>query len=121
MAQVAAIYNSLPPDERAKTAIFASNYGEAGAIDFFGPKYRLPPAISAHQTYYLWGPGEYTGEVLIVLQGSRKNLARNCTSVQEAAVHYHPWGMEEENRPIYVCRGLKYPLPEIWPRLKHWN
>jgi len=121
VAQVAAIYNSLPPDERAKTAIFASNYGEAGAIDFFGPKYGLPPAISAHQTYYLWGPGGYTGEVLIVLQGSRKNLERNCTSVQEAAVHYHPWGMEEENRPIYVCRGLKYPLPEIWPRLKHWN
>jgi hypothetical protein len=29
--------------------------------------------------------------------------------------------MAEENRPIYLCRGLREPLPEIWPRLKHWN
>ena len=54
--EVARIYNSLPPEERTRTAIFANNYGEAGAIDYFGPKYGLPRAISNHQTYWLWGP-----------------------------------------------------------------
>src|SRR5205085_6289410 len=54
-AIVARVYNSLPPDVRAKTAIFGQNYGQAGAIDFFGPKYGLPKAISGHQSYFLWG------------------------------------------------------------------
>ena len=48
VASVAGVYNSLPPEQRAKTAILAGNYGEAGAIDFFGPRYGLPKSISAH-------------------------------------------------------------------------
>jgi hypothetical protein len=52
---------------RARTAIFAENYGEAGAIDLSGPRYGLPPAISGHQNYFLWGPRGYTGESLIVI------------------------------------------------------
>jgi dolichyl-phosphate-mannose-protein mannosyltransferase len=60
-ATVARVYNSLPPEVRAKTAIFGQNYGQAGAIDLFGPKYGLPPAISGHQSYFYWGPRGYTG------------------------------------------------------------
>ena len=119
--QVAQVYNSLPAAERAKAAILTGNYGEAGAVNLFGPKYGLPSAISGHQTYYLWGPDGYTGEVIIVLQHSRKDVEKGCASVEEAAFHYHPWGMAEENRPIYVCRGLKVPLAELWPKLKHWR
>ena len=55
VATVAGVYDSLPPDERAETAILAGNYGGAGAIYFFGPHYGLPKAISAHQNYYYWG------------------------------------------------------------------
>ncbi len=54
VAEVARIYNSLPAEERDRTAIFANNYGEAGAINLFGPKHGLPPAISAHQTHFFW-------------------------------------------------------------------
>lgn len=54
-AKVAEVYHSLPPEEQAKTAIYASNYGQAGAIDFFGAKYNLPKSISPHQSYFLWG------------------------------------------------------------------
>ncbi len=62
-AAVAGPYNSLAPDVRAKTAIFGQNYGQAGAIDVFGPKYGIPEgsAISGRQRYYLWGPHGYTG------------------------------------------------------------
>jgi hypothetical protein len=121
VAEVARIYDALPPQERAKAAIYASNYGEAGAIDLFGPRYGLPAAISAHQTYFFWGPGRASGEVVIVLQSPREALEPLCASVEEAGRHSHPWGMAEENRPIYICRGLRMPLAELWPHLKHWN
>jgi hypothetical protein len=121
VAEVARIYHELPPDERAKAAIFAGNYGEAGAIDLFGPRYGLPAAISGHQTYFLWGPRGATGEIVIVLQVPREALEPIFASVEEAGRHSHPWGMVEENGPIHLCRGLKMPLEELWPRLKHWN
>jgi hypothetical protein len=120
-AQVARIYAALSPEERARAAVFANNYGEAGAIDLFGPRYALPAAISAHQTYFFWGPRGFRGDVLIVLQDNRQSLERLCASVEQAGEHYHPWGMDEENGPIFVCRGLHPPLVELWPRLKSWN
>jgi hypothetical protein len=56
-----------------------------------------------------------------VLQDNRQSLERLCASVEQAGEHYHPWGMDEENGPIFVCRGLRTPLDELWPRLKNWN
>jgi len=51
---VARAYHSLPSYDQKRAAIFCQNYGQAGAIDFFGPKYGLPPAISGHQNYFVW-------------------------------------------------------------------
>jgi hypothetical protein len=121
VAEVARIYHGLPEEDRAVACIFAGNYGEAGAVNLFGPALGLPRAISGHQTYWLWGPGDCTGDVVIVLQGSAEGLGEVFDSVEEAGRHHHPWGMAEENGPIYVCRGLDRPLDELWPRLKHWN
>jgi len=121
VAEVARIYHALPAEDRARAAIFANNYGEAGAVNLFGPQHGLPPAISGHQTHFLWGPRGNDGEVLIVLQDDRESLEKICASVEEAGAHEHPWGMAEENGPIFVCRGLTPPLPEMWPRLKKWN
>jgi len=118
---VAKIYQGLPPEERAKAAILAGNYGEAGAIDFFGPRYGLPKAICAHQTYYFWGPRHYTGEVVILLQWSRSRAEQLFASVADAATLDHPYAMAEEHYTILIGRGLKQPLAQLWPRLKHWN
>jgi len=118
---VAEIYHNLPPEERAKAAIFASNYGEAGAIDFFGPRYGLPKAISGHQNYYLWGPRNYTGEVIIVL-GYRPELAnRTCGTVEEVGAVGHPYAMAQEHYTIFICRNVKGGLQETWPERKSWN
>lgn len=119
--EVARIYYSLPQTERAKACIYAGNYGEAGAVNHFGPALGLPTAISGHQNHWLWGPGGCTGEVVIVLQGSEDGLAEVFESVEVAGSHHHPWGMAEENRDIHVARGLKMPMDELWPHLKHWN
>lgn len=121
VSEIAEIYNSLPPDERARTGIFASNYGEAGAINLFGPALGLPPAICAHQTHSMWGTGDFRGENLIWLQWEPEWLEGRCASVEIVGEHHHPWGMEEENRPILLCRELTAPLAEQWPDLRHWN
>ena len=122
VADVARIYRSLPPEERARTGIFASNYGEAGALNLFGPAYSLPPPICAHQNYYFWGPPKAEPENLIWLQWRRRGVEDHCRSVEKAGEHFHPWGMAEENRSIYMCRGLRHTIAEYWtPDFKHWN
>jgi hypothetical protein len=119
--EVARIYHALPPGERARTAIFGNNYGQAGAIDFFGPRYGLPRAISGHQNYFFWGPREYTGESVIVLGSNREDLEGNFEEVIEAGATSHPHAMPEENRPIYFCRRLRAPLADAWPQVKRWR
>ncbi len=121
VAEIARIYQAMPPEERAKTGIFASNYGEAGALHLFGPALGLPSAICAHQNHYYWGPPAVEPENLIWLQWDKDEIAEHCRSVEEVGRHSHPWGMAEENRAIYLCRGLKWPLREQWNDLKHWN
>ncbi|HZM10762.1 MAG TPA: glycosyltransferase family 39 protein [Candidatus Limnocylindrales bacterium] len=118
---VAQVYNHLPPDIRSQTAIFGQNYGQAGAIDWFGPKYGLPPAISGHQSYFLWGPRGYTGESMIVMQGRQEDLERFYASVEMVASVFHPYSMPYEHFDIFYCRGLKRPLNEIWPEVKNWD
>ena len=119
--EIAEIYWSLPKQERGRTGIFASNYGEAGAINLFGPEHGLPPAICAHQTHSMWGPGDFDGDQLIWLQWSAESLENICASVEVVGEHHHQWGMAEENRPILLCRGLNPSLQELWPQLRHWN
>lgn len=121
VAQVARYYNSLPLEERKKTAIFCGNYGEAGAIDFYGPKYGLPPAISGHQNYFLWGPRGYTGESVILLDDDPDPDRELWQSIEQVGQRYHPYAMPWENSPIFHARGLRVPMHEIWPKVKHWR
>jgi len=119
--KVAGVYNSLPPDERSRAAIYGSNYGEAGAIDHYGPAYGLPKAISPHQSYFMWGPRNYDGSVIILLGSERSEAEGECDSVEERETVGHPYAMAEEHFNIIICRGLKSPLPAVWNDLKHWN
>ena len=122
MVQVVAhAYNELPPDVRARTAIFGQNYGQAGAIDFFGPKYGLPKAICGHQSYFLWGPRNYTGESMIVMNDRVQRLKQLFASVTKVGTVYHPYSMPYQHFDVFYCRGLKQPLSELWPQIKNWN
>ncbi len=120
-AKTSEVYNSLSPEEREKAAIFASNYGEAGAIDFFGKKYGLPKAISPHQSYYLWGTKNYDGSILITLGFSKEQAEKYCGSVEEKTQVGHSLAMKYEDFNILVCRDLKEPFPEFWKKIKNWN
>jgi hypothetical protein len=119
--EVAKVYNALPPDERARTAIFANSYGQAGAIDFFGPTYGLPKAISNHQNYWYWGPRDYTGTTVIVLGSDGKGDREHFKTVDVAGHTYHPYSRLDERFPILLCRGLNQDLHTLWPGIKKWD
>ena len=121
VAEVAKVYNSMPAEERGKTAILAGNYGSAGAIDFFGSRYGLPTSISAHQNYYYWGFRQYTGESLIMLNWRPDGARHWCQNVEEGPKIGHPYAMGWEHYTVLICHGLKKPMAEVWPQFKVWN
>jgi Dolichyl-phosphate-mannose-protein mannosyltransferase len=123
MAQaVAKAYFELPASERGRCAIFANDYGEAGAIDFYGPALGLPKAISGHLTYWYWGPRAYTGDVMIVLGDRREALEREFEDVRPVAEIGQEYAMAQEHFTLYVCRKPRgWTLEKVWPRLKNWN
>lgn len=120
---VARVYGSLPADERARTGIFANDFGQAGAIDFYGPRLGLPKAISGHLTYWYWGPRDYTGESLIVLGERREELEREFEEVRAMAEVGHPYAMRQEHFTVFLCRRPRggWTLRETWPKVKNWS
>ena len=121
-ARVAAAYHALPPADRAKAVFFGSNYGEAAAIDVYGRRLGLPPAIGGHNQYWLWGPRGADGSVIIELGGTREEHLREFASVEQAGEIDDPYAMPyESGRPIWVERGLKQPLSVLWPKAKHYE
>jgi hypothetical protein len=122
-ATVAHVYYELPAAQRDRAAIFADNYGEAAAIDFFGSQDGLPPAISGHNNYWLWGTHGYSGDVVIDVNGDCgrhdfPGLFRNA----RVATHFNPpWVISyEQNIPIAVCTGITEPLAQVWPKLRFY-
>ncbi len=121
-AKVAAVYESLPPQDRARAVFFGNNYGEAAAIDVFGRRLGLPPAISGHNNYYLWGPRGHDGSVMIIIGGDTKQYAALFRSFEVAGRITTPYAMPyETNQPIYVLRGLKDPLEKFWSKVKRYQ
>ena len=120
--EAAVAWNRIPAVERPGCGIFTQNYGQAGAIDFFGRRYGLPPALSGHQTYFLWGPRNYSGNCLIVLDDSRESLEGFFERVEYVGKSAdNPYALEREI-PVFICHGPKFgSLAELWPRLKKWR
>ena len=121
-AAVAAVYASLPPQDRARAVFFANNYGEAAAIDVFGRPLGLPAAISGHNSYYLWGPRGHDGSVIIIVGGNRKHYEELFDSAAVAGRIVTRYAMPyETDQPIYVLRGMKVALQDYWPKTKAYQ
>ena len=121
-ATVARVYQSLPPEDQSRAAIYTQNYGQAGAIDFFGKEYRLPPAVSGHNNYWLWGLRGRSGEVFIIVGGHAHDHRHAFSSVDSVAFHSNPYAMPSEtNLTIFVCRKPKLPIEELWARVKSYR
>ena len=119
---VAGVFQSLSPDDQPKAAILTRNYGQAGAIEYFGPSYGLPRPISGHNNYYLWGPQQYTGEVVITVGIPMEKLQPLFQHIELAATIRNDYAIPEENNlPIYICRDPKMTLQKAWPSLKFYG
>jgi hypothetical protein len=119
---VVRVYHGLPPEDRARVAILARSYGEAGAIDFLGKAHGLPGAISGHNSYYLWGPGDFSGEVLIVLGRAREDLSEWFEEVEQVDTVRCAYCMPHQNNvPVHLCRRLRVPVEEAWSLLKDFG
>ncbi|MBF5046256.1 glycosyltransferase family 39 protein [Aggregicoccus sp. 17bor-14] len=121
---VAGAVGKLSPEERSRAGIFVQNYGEAGALEWLGRNRGLPPVLSGHNTYFLWGRRGVTGEVVLVVgEGDVEQLRTLCREVTlvgrvprvENAMPY------EQALTIHLCRGLHPPLAELWPKVKNYN
>ena len=120
--KVSAIYNALPPNKRARAVFYGRDYGEAAALDVYGPALNGPPVIAGHNNYYLWGPKGFDGSVVIVLDGDVTPLMNNYTSITIVGRIDSPFAESyEAHMPIYVLRGPRIPLATLWPRLKHFE
>ena len=122
VAETAVAWNQLAPEERHDCGIFSQDYGQAGAIDFLGRKYGLPPSLSGHQTWWLWGPRGYSGNCLIVLEDNEPTLHKLFNSVQYVGTSADNAYALEKDIPVFICRGSKFgTMEQLWPRLKKWR
>ncbi len=120
---VAIAYVNLPPTIARQTAIYADTYGDAGALDFFGARYGLPPPISSQNNYYLWGTRGYTGRFMLAVGASRVDLLRRYyrrVVLVRTSTEPYKW-IVEGPAPIYLCSEPIAPLSVIWPHLRWYG
>jgi 4-amino-4-deoxy-L-arabinose transferase-like glycosyltransferase len=122
VAAVARVYHGLPQDQQQRAVVVAGNYGEAGAIEFYGPRYGLPGVVSPAGSYWFFGPGERPGDVVVTIGIPPEALHEHFDSVETAATVTHRWAVEEErNLTINVATGARTTLQQIWPSLAGRN
>ena len=113
---VARVYHSLASEEQQRAVLLASNYGEAGAIDFYGPERGLPNAIAFVGTYWFFGPGDKPGNVTIAHGFTIADLDGRFESVTPASRLTHPYAVaEQRDLTVFVCRNPYQTLQEVWP------
>ena len=119
VAEIARVYHALPEADRLRAVILVSNYGEAGSIDFYDPRYELPPAIAYVGTYWFYGPGDLPGEVLILHGFPEDDWTELCGSRTAGGFVTHPFAVaEQRDLTIFVCRAPNTTLQDVWPQLE---
>lgn len=123
VAEIAAAYDRLPSAAKPATAILASNYGEAGAVDRFGPHLGLPHAFSVQNAYWLWGPPPGSVTAFLAVGFDQAKLAGTCTSLTLDARldNHHSVKNDEQGQPVWLCTGLRTPWAALWPRLRDYG
>ncbi|MFI9626622.1 glycosyltransferase family 39 protein [Streptomyces sp. NPDC052042] len=120
--QVTDVHQTLPEAERDRAVILTENFGEAGALDKFGPR-SLPPVYSGHNQLYAWGPPPESADVVVTVgidPALLRRVFRSCSVVAEID---NGLGVTnpEQGKKINICREPSGPWEEIWPEFRHYN
>ena len=120
--EIAKAYRTLPPAQRSATTVLTSNYGEAGAVDHFGPADGLPVAYSGHMSFWYWGPPPARETTAIVI-GYQRGQLTFCGSARLAAYLDNHVGVsdDEQGTPVWICQQLTGTWQAIWPAQKHFS
>lgn len=119
---VAQVFHALPAEDQQLACIYAQNYGEAAAIDHFGPALGLPQAVAGHNSYWLWGPGPCQAQVLIIIGGRLEDHLNAFEEVGEAGFFDCQDCMPyEDEQIIWVARKPRADFGDIWQRVKHYD
>ena len=125
VASVAEVYTTVPASEQANTAILASNYGEAGALNLYGPAYGLPAPISGVNSYWLSGYGSFEPTTLIVIGYTQEAAQQFFASCAQAGQITNRYGVENEetrnHAAILLCRNPRQPWPRLWQQLRRFG
>jgi 4-amino-4-deoxy-L-arabinose transferase-like glycosyltransferase len=120
---VTAAWRRIPSGERSHTAIFAGNYGEAGAIDLMGRRHGLPRAYSGHNAFSEWGqPPPADTHALVLGYDGPRDAAPSFTGCRRLARVNDRVGLDnqEQGLPIMLCRPAA-SWSTLWPRLRHYD
>ena len=122
VATVAGVWTALPADERSRAVIYADNYGEAGALELFGPARGLPRPYSGHNGFADWGtPPDSATTAVVIGPTDAAELSRYFTSCARRATIDNGYRLdnEEQGKPVWVCRGMPRAWSAIWPEIRH--
>ena len=123
VALVAREYHAPPPGQQGGTAILAGNYGEAGAIDRYGPGDGLPSAYSGANNFWYWGPPPARDRSAIAINIDPALLRRLFTSVRRVAVFRNGLGVSDDEQGVVIYRaaGLRTSWAVAWPLLRDFS
>ncbi|MCX4744129.1 glycosyltransferase family 39 protein [Kitasatospora sp. NBC_01287] len=115
---------AVPPDRRARAVVFAANYGEAGALARYGPRYGLPAPYSGHMSLADWGPPPDTanGPVLLIHPDGYADVEKEFTDCHVVARVDNGQAVpnQEQHAPVLLCSGTTAPWSALWPELRHF-
>ena len=84
--KTAKAYNSLSADEKKHTIIFADNYGQAGAINYYGKAYDLPTAYSDNASFLYWLPDSLRLDNVILITDDKEEMQHSFIKNFSSAV-----------------------------------
>jgi hypothetical protein len=122
VSAVAAQDAALARAGQPPTSIFTGAYGEAGALDVLGSGSRLPPVLSGHNAYWMWGPGQASDRTVLVVDalGQLRPYFASCRLLATFNPPYHVQN-DWTDLQIGVCAGPVAGWKVIWPHLKHYD
>ena len=115
---VASAAASVPVDQRDTMVVLTANYGEAGAVEWYGAGRDLPTVYSGHNGFGLWGPPP-SGAGPVILFGFRDPPQNAFTGCRRAGVVDTGLDNEEDGRPVWLCDEPARSWAQLWPDLLH--
>jgi hypothetical protein len=120
---IAGVWRALPSAERGRATLLAGNYGEAGAVERYGPALGLPAVYSGANNFWLWGPPPAADTAAVAVGVDPALLRREFTEVRRVTVWNNGLGVtdDEQGTAVYLATGLRGTWAAAWPAFRDYS